>query len=302
MRQASWTRGGVVGALLLALVSAWAVAAIRLQAATPTAAAYDIVRDVTYVTHAAGGQTADLYLPPADRPSPAVLLIHGGAWMAGNKNHSSWHARRLAEQGFAVIAINYRLAPEHPFPAQLEDCRAALRWIAQQAPRYGWDVERLAAYGYSAGGHLACLLGMVRAEPSPKLRAVVAGGAPVDFSDEPLDSRRLVYWLGATRADRPAIYREASPTAFVTEQSPPVFFYHGEHDRVVPVELPRRLRTLLTERGVRSELHVVEGAGHLAAYLDASAFQQSVQFLRHHLRAPADSLAVEPTDDVRAKE
>src|SRR5690606_38412757 len=121
-----------------------------------------------------------------------------------------------------------------------------------------------------------------------------------DFSDEPLDSRRLVYWLGGTRADRPAIYREASPTTFVTEKSPPVFFYHGQQDRVVPVELPRRLGTLLRERGVPSELHVVEGAGHLAAYLDAAAFQQSVQFLRRHLRAPTDSLAGDSRDDVPA--
>jgi triacylglycerol lipase len=275
------------------LVGASLLARARLHAETPAEAgaeaeaAFRTVRDVTYVERTDGAQTADLYLPIGQGPFPGVLMVHGGAWMAGNKNHSAWHARQLAERGFAVMAINYRLAPQHPFPAQLEDCRAALRWMVRQGAQqtHPWDVQRLGAYGYSAGGHLVCLLGMVQAAEAVTLRAVVAGGAPCDFSEVPPNSQRLAYWLGGTREQRPAVYREASPTSYVSADAPPVFFFHGQEDRLVPLTSPRRLHTLLQHNGVPTQMHVVTGAGHLAAYMDRAAFEQAIQFLQRQLGA-----------------
>ncbi len=260
------------------------VSASWIWAASPSE--YRVVRDVPYVQREAGAETADLYLPLGGGCVPGVLMVHGGAWMAGNKHHAAWHARRLAARGYAVMAINYRLAPQYPFPAQLEDCHAALKWMAAQGANYSWDPARLAAYGYSAGGHLVCLLGMIESqcgaaddpdvahpfrstaegEPTPpvRLRAIVAGGAPCDFLDEPLESQRLAFWLGGTRQQRPQAYRDASPTCYVTSQAPPVFLFHGEDDRLVPLESPRRLYARLSVRGVKTQLHVVAHAGHLA--------------------------------------
>jgi triacylglycerol lipase len=252
---------------------------------------YRVVRNVSYVQRADGQQTADVYLPASEGPVPGVLLVHGGAWMAGNKNHSAWHARRLAEHGFAVVSINYRLAPQNPFPAQLEDCQAALHWMARQSGQYAWKTEKLAAYGYSAGGHLVCLLGMMQSQsegaeqlsPPVRLKAIVAGGAPCDFCDEPLGSERLVFWLGATRQESPQVYRDASPTSFVTPNAPAVFFFHGQHDRVVPLANPTRLFDRLRQQGVPTQMHVVPDAGHVKAYLDPQAFDQAVRFLNRQL-------------------
>lgn len=113
--------------------------------------------------------------PPAARAGqahaigrvPGVLVVHGGAWMSGSKMQVAWHAMRLARRGYFVMAINYRLAPKYQHPAQIEDCRDALKWMHTHADRLGVDANRLGAYGYSAGGHLVCLLGLSAVHPSP---------------------------------------------------------------------------------------------------------------------------------------
>jgi triacylglycerol lipase len=186
-----------------------------------------------------------------------------------------------------VVAIDYRLAPVHKFPAQLDDCRAALDWIGKQARQFSFDPQRIAAYGYSAGGHLVCLLAMQLAqEPQAELmlRAVVAGGAPLEFREMPPTSQRLAFWLGGSRQEVPEMYRLASPTSFVSPSAPPVFFFHGTTDRVVPLESSERLYEALRAAGVSTTMHVVRQAGHMEAYLDRQAFEESVRFLEEKLR------------------
>ena len=186
------------------------------------------------------------------------------------------------------MAINYRLAPQHKFPAQLEDCQVALRWLGKHADRYEIDPERIAAYGYSAGGHLVSLLGMTavaQAESdgdnanSPKLSAIVAGGAPCGFDWLPEDSQSLAYWLGGSRRELPEVYRQASPICHVDAEDPPVFFFHGESDRVVPLSSPRRLKKLLEEEGINTSLHIVPGARHYRAFLAKESRRRAVDFL-----------------------
>jgi triacylglycerol lipase len=221
---------------------------------------------------------------------PAVLMIHGGAWMAGNKAQVAWHAGRLAERGYVVMAIDYRLAPQHPFPAQRDDCRAALQWLYQRADELGVDAQRVAAYGYSAGGHLTCLLAFQEAadqhapDKSPRLRAIVAGGVPCGFETLPLDSWRLAFWLGGTRRQRGDVYREACPLSFVSGQCPPAFLFHGDGDLIVPSGDSERLHERLRDCGVDAQWHLVADAGHLAAYLDEDTFQRSAEFLDRHLQ------------------
>lgn len=239
---------------------------------------------------------ADIYRPDGEGPFPTILMVHGGAWFAGDKAHVSLHARHAAERGFAVVAINYRLAPGHKFPAQLEDCRTALVWIRDNAKRYAFDTERIAAYGYSAGAHLVCLLGTseneVRSSPDstngrrPPLRALVAGGAPCEFSWIPADSERLAFWLGGSRRDSPEIYLQASPLSFVDSEDPPIFLFHGTNDRIVPISSAERMKRALDAKRVPSSLYVVQGGSHFGTFINADARRSALAFLAKHMKLP----------------
>ncbi|MCA9269038.1 MAG: alpha/beta hydrolase, partial [Planctomycetales bacterium] len=202
------------------------------------AAVAAVTRDVPYVDDDDVKHLADVYVPAGEGPFPAVLMIHGGAWTSGSKGHMLAHARAASSAGYTVVAINYRLAPRDIFPAQIDDCRAAVRWMRSNADKYKIDPERIAAYGYSAGGHLACLLGTSDASDkdaiSCRVQCVVAGGAPCEFRRLPDDSPVFSFFLGGTPSEKPDAYRDASPTAFASADDPPVFFFHGGEDRVVP--------------------------------------------------------------------
>ena len=189
-------------------------------------------------------------------------------------------ARRLAENGFVAVTIDYRLAPKHKFPAQIEDCRKALQWMDQNAGKYKIDRKRLGAWGYSAGGQLVALLG---AEDSG-LKAVVAGGAPCDFRQTPPDQRILAPWLGGTRRKLPQVYEAASPAAFVSADDPPFFFYHGDRDRLVKIEQPRVMAASLKAAGVPVTMHVAAKMGHVLAFFDRPTQQEAVKFLKKHLQ------------------
>jgi len=233
------------------------------------------LRNTVYATPGEEALKADIYLPPGEGPFPGVLCIHGGAWATGNKSQVTTIARRLAAAGYVAVAINYRLAPKHQFPAQFEDCRAALRWMQHRAEEYRIDEKRLAAWGYSAGGHLAALL----ATREKALKTAVAGGAPCDFRDIPDDETALSYWLGGTRAEIPRLYEAASPAAYVSANTRPIFFYHGRQDRLVDIGHPMAMATLLRERGVTTRLHVLEEAGHIKAFVDGKAVEAGIKFL-----------------------
>lgn len=255
----------------------------------------EVVRDVTYVERQGQPLKADVYMPPGDGPFPGVLVVHGGGWRAGSKNPFHHFADRLAEAGFTSVAIDYRLAPEHKFPAQIEDCKAAVRWMRTNAKRYKIDPQRIGAIGYSAGGHLVALLGATDSSAeldgpdadgtSSRADCVVAGGAPCDFRLLPADVERLAYWLGGTRGEKPDVYKRASPLAFVTKDDPPMLFFNGDSDRLVPIFGARAMVARLSDLGVEAKLYTVEGAGHARAVIDDGAWQASVEFLRKHLQA-----------------
>lgn len=254
-------------------------------------------RDVPYVDGGNVKQHADIYIPPGEGPFPAVLMIHGGAWASGSKGHMLAHARAVVEAGYTVVSINYRLAPKHPFPAQLEDCLAALQWMRTNAKKYKIDICRIATYGYSAGGHLACLLAMSNGDhggefkaegdgagskdeqDDTRVRCVVAGGAPCDFRNIPEDEEFFVYWLGGTRAEKPDVYQLASPVSFVSDDDPPVFFFHGEKDRVVPRRNPQILERALKDRGIKTDFYLLPGRGHIGTFLDQRPPEKAVEFL-----------------------
>jgi triacylglycerol lipase len=192
-----------------------------------------------------------------------------------------------------VLSIDYRLAPAHKFPAQLDDCRDAVRFMRREAARYKIDPNRIAGCGYSAGGHLVCLLATGDAAPadgtgaepiSTRLQAVAAGGVPCDFRQLDLDSTFLAYWLGGTRRQCPDKYEAASPRAFVSPDDPPMFLYHGQKDWLVPRMSSEMMVQSLRDSKVPAELFVVPDAGHREAQFNREALDEALRFLTRTLK------------------
>lgn len=234
----------------------------------------------------------DIYQPvpdvKTDRLMPAVVMIHGGAWRSGSKIAMLRHARRMARVGYVVMAINYRLAPKYPWPAQIEDCRAALDWLKENAGKYNIDTDRVGAYGYSAGAHLAAMLATTNEKNNAiKIRAAAVGGTPAEFSWMEEDSTALVYWLGSSRDDGADVYRDASPITFVTPDDPPFFEFHGESDLLVPVESARRFHAALEKQKVDCKLVEVAGSGHLATFSKMDLMVDVIKFFDQHLKPAA---------------
>jgi acetyl esterase/lipase len=229
---------------------------------------------------------ADLYIPEDSSESllPGVIMIHGGAWSAGDKGHDRLHARRLAARGYVVMAINYRLAPAHKYPSQLEDCRLALKWLHEHHRDNRIDLERIATWGYSAGGQLAAIMALQPDSQLPTIRAGVCGGTPCDLTMLPPNTKMLDQVFGATPSQSPELYRDASPITFVTSSSPPIFLFHGDKDWLVPQRNSQLMKDRLQMLGVAHEFLSVDGKGHLATFADLSAADKSFEFLDKHLK------------------
>ena len=230
-------------------------------------------------------------------------MIHGGAWRFGNRKQLSNYARALAEKGFSCFAIDYRLAPTHKFPAQIEDCRAAIKWIRNNANKYKVDASKLGVIGYSAGGHLATLLGTTGEEPNEqngnfdmRVQAVVAGGAPTDFRWMPDKGKWAKYWMGGDLDSVPEKFRLASSTAFVDAKDPPTFFFHGTRDTLVPLVWANSCHLALKEAGVKTAMHRIRGAGHIQAAKDEDALKKAYEFLATELQ-----LDQKPSPKIKAK-
>ena len=222
--------------------------------------------------------TCDIYQPISDEPRPVMLAIHGGAWTTGSKLAMFRHARILANRGYVVMAPNYRLAPKHKWPAQIHDCKHAVRWIREHAEKYNADPDRVYVFGYSAGGHLGAMLaatdkddgleGEVK-EPyskhSSRIDGLIAGGSPMEFSWIGDDATTLKHWLGDTKDADPEAYFRASPTTFLTADDPPCIVFHGTVDQLVPASSPEAFVARCGEVKVEAELVMANG-GHVAAF------------------------------------
>jgi len=228
---------------------------------------------------------ADVYQPAGTGPWPGVLLIHGGSWTAKDRRSDMDSiAERLARRGYVVMNATYRLAPQHPHPAQVQDLQQALAWMRAHAAELRLRSDRLATFGYSAGGHLAALLGAVDAPAKLRVQAVVAGGAPSDLRKWP-NSRDVVSYLGGPLNEVPAQYASASPVTHISRDDPPVFLYHGSLDMLVTVDQAIDYQAALTKGGVPNELLWQRGRGHVPAFfLDGDAIRPAIDFLDRHLR------------------
>ncbi len=204
---------------------------------------------------------ADLYLPKGAGPFPAVVYIHGGGWSGGDRTQLRRQAAYLAERGIAGMAIDYRLSGQAPYPAALEDCLAAVRWLREHAGKYRINPARLAAAGSSAGGHLASLLGLT-ATGADRLAAVVALNPVLDLPGMGGRAEMVARFLGGPCEEKAAICREASPLYRIHTEAPPFFIAHGAADKTVPYSQAVAMTEKLKAAGVAVELLTGESAPH----------------------------------------
>ncbi|MFL7794623.1 MAG: alpha/beta hydrolase fold domain-containing protein [Anaerolineae bacterium] len=242
----------------------------------------EIVRDVVYAQIGDRALAMDLYWHPgAGEPEPLVVWVHGGAWMSGDK---TWMppVSYLLDNGFAMASIDYRLSQEALFPAQIEDCKAAIRWLRANAARYNLNPDRVGAWGESAGGHLVALLGTAggvaawdqqggNREYSSRVQAVCDWFGPSDLlqmgvmksgldHDAPDAPEALL--IGGPVQENKEKASQANPITYITPESPPFFIIHGAQDDVVPLGQSELLHRALVEAGLDSTLMIIPGMGH----------------------------------------
>lgn len=278
--------------LLAASVSGCATSHLGGPAAPDSlaaAASFSVQRDIVFSAPAAPeALKADLYVPEGPGPFPAVVVVHGGGWIKGQRSEMDRICRQLAGHGLVAVNIDYRLAPAQIFPAPLQDLQQAMRWVHAHAADYRIDDRHIGAWGYSAGAELVSLLGTLGpGDPNfaegTRPQAVVSGGTPADLrfaSSSPL----VHQYLGGTLEQRPQAYRDASPLAFVSPDDPPMFFYHGGLDWVVGDINARRMKQELDRAGVPAELYLVHGIGHIGVFLGGYGVEAGVGFLQRKLR------------------
>ena len=228
---------------------------------------------------------ADLYLPDTQEVCPAVLVVHGDGWKeTGRRRQMDFIAKKLARRGYVVLNASYRTTPRWTYPAPIEDLREAIKWLRVNAREHRIDPDRVAVFGYSAGGHLAAQLGVLDGPPEVRVQAVVAGGAPTDLALHPGGEFEMAF-LGGTWIEVPDMFREASPVTHVTPDDPPFFLYHGTLDRVASPEHAKRRDAALAAAGVRHELYWMKGRANLTGMMfDARAEDRAVDFLDSELR------------------
>jgi acetyl esterase/lipase len=267
----------------------------------------DILADLPYANNENPRQTLDLFLPKdrGDQPLPLLVFIHGGGWRNGSKDGA---ARRLApflESGdYAGASLNYRLTDEAPWPAQIHDCKAALRWLRGNAEKYGIDPEKIAVWGTSAGGHLVAMLGVSHgveglegelgehSGESSAVQAVINYFGPSELltmddhpgtmtHNGPESPEALL--VGGPIQEHQDKARNASPVTHAGKNDAPMLLVHGTDDPLVPFPQSEKLDQLLDQAKVESILITVDGGGHGKGFPeDLTAIVR--QFLDRQLR------------------
>jgi acetyl esterase/lipase len=222
---------------------------------------------------------------------PVVVWIHGGAWWAGSKEFSP--TTPLLSRGYATARLNYRLSQEAPWPAQIDDCKAAIRWLRNNSGTYHFDPDRIGVWGASAGGHLVAMLG-VTGDKDSRVQAVCDWFGPADLTTMfelklPNQNREntspVVQLLGGPKAATKEQAAAASPLMYVNKNAAPFLIMHGDKDPLVPLSQSEQLDAALRKVGANSELVVIPGAGHGLAGPDI--FKQVQEFFDKHLKTAA---------------
>lgn len=259
-----------------------------------------VQRDITYATLGGEKLQLDITRPSTPGPHPCVLCFHGGAWKYGHRRDVTAFTADLAKQGYAAAAVSYRLAPKHKWPAQIIDAKTAVRYLRANADQYDLDPQRISALGFSAGGHLAALLGTtgndsdfegdLYREHSSEVQCVVDFFGPADlslFSETPgIEAAYFKPLFGKLYRAEPELYKKASPIEYCHDKCPPFLILHGTADIIVPVIHSERFHDKLLKAGVKSELFKVRGGGHGWGGEDAERTTQvTLKFLNEQFLA-----------------
>jgi acetyl esterase/lipase len=270
---------------------AWVVIYLVIAVGESTAqGTFTSIRNIAYAGDELNSHKLDLHIPNGVAgPLPVVIWIHGGGWQSGDKNlNNNSFQLRYARNGYVVASLNYRLSGEAIYPAQIHDCKAAIRWLRANAAQYNLDTTRFGVWGSSAGGHLAALLGTTgdvadlegtvggNTQYSSRVQAVVDWYGPTDFLQ--MDSQALAQGCAASNHNSatsaesllvgcpiqtcPDAAQRANPLTFLTPDDPPFFIQHGTADCVVPMGQSQILQTVLQDQGHDSAFATLAGAGH----------------------------------------
>lgn len=252
----------------------------------------------------------DIYIPAsfvnAKADLPLIVWVHGGAWMLNDKYADMSYMKKtiaaILNNGFALASIDYRYSTEAVFPAQIQDCNQALEFLYQNASKYGYNKNKIALIGFSAGGHLASLLALSHnnhiasfyapsAKKSFKISAVVDFYGPADFlamlkpQEENTPKDAVTTLLGASPIDRPDLAKIASPATHIDKNDPPFLIIHGEKDASVPPTQSILLGSWLTLNKITNEVLIVKNAPHYGEMFDEAAIKgKIIDFLKHELK------------------
>jgi acetyl esterase/lipase len=258
-------------------------------------------QDIIYTKAGASELKLDLARPAeGDGPFPAIVVIHGGAWRQGNKADVGPILPQFAQRSYVAIAPQYRLCPKDAFPAQVYDVKAAVRWLKVNAKKYKVDPDRIGAIGFSAGGHLALMLGLTgpadglegdvsAGGPDSRVQAVVNYFGPTDLAarDIPDVCKPWIKdFLGGTPQEKPEVAAKASPLTFVSHDDAPVLTFQGTKDPLVPFTQSIKLAEAMSAAGVSGRVELLVGAQHGWAGAEMErTFSETVRFLDGYLAA-----------------
>jgi acetyl esterase/lipase len=241
--------------------------------------------------------TLDLFRPAGvvEHALPVVVFIHGGGWGGGDKESYHDLATRAASHGYLCATPNYRLSGEAPFPAALEDCKCAVRWLRAHASEQQADADHFAVWGHSAGGHLAAMVALTPgrfegeggwAEVSSAVQCALCFSTPFDLTDKTPGLVGIIAQFIGPAADLHEARRQASPTNYVVGGTTPFLsflLFHGVEDEL-PISQSDRFAGALHRAGVPVELVRVPHAGHDLERYSPGIFAHAVQFLDEHLK------------------
>lgn len=219
-----------------------------------------------------------IYHKDTSQRRPAIMMIHGGGFSQGNKAAFHTLMRDYAREGYVTLSIAYRFTQVAPFPAQVEDCKLAVRWLRAHADPYGVDPERIGVTGASAGGYLAAMMAFTAASdgfegdgPYRDQSSRVQAAAPLcgiyDLRPDALrrtgsDDSGWKAFLGKKPSEDPELAAKASPIVYVSKDSPPILLIHAKDDLGAPVHFSQDLAVVLSKTGVPCVLHIVKGTAH----------------------------------------
>ena len=295
-----------------ALIHSFVLTSLLLSAPADAGKATRIIKDIEFARVDGQSLKLDLYLPTDTSDSNLVVWIHGGGWKAGSKDacYISW----LAQYGYSVASISYRFTDAATFPAQLHDCKGAVRWLRAHAEKYGYQADRIAISGASAGGHLAALMGTTggnrrlegsvggNLKYSSRVQAVADYFGATDFilrsQTQPSRANEVgsvVYdLLGGAANQKVRLARQASAAYHVSDDDPPFLVFHGDLDKTVLLDQSQAIEKAYKAAGLPLTLHILAGEGHGGTRFFVGEHATNLyNFLQTHLN-PEDKPGVRP--------